>query len=174
MARNEKFFNLSDPDRAIVEMSTSQREKYIEGILNNDVPNDVIIDMCRCYNGYNGGFDFCDTFEFEEFMSVMDMSHMEFNERLDFMTAIVNAANAYEGKNIESAEWGYEDDYDSSSLRAIDACDLEEEAKDHTDELAYAIIDDSRGLEYSDVPEPIAHAIELWDRVDGGEFDTED
>lgn len=129
-----------------------------------ELSDDDLMQLFRDANSWDGGYDFVDGWDMEEFLHIM-IEGKNGSELVGFIQDIVEAVNDYDGSDgIEDAMWGYFDGY---SLEIKDERDIIEEARtDYLEDLAQDIVDDGSYSKKFDYPSEVEDLLGQWDTED--------
>lgn len=166
---NTNYKDLTEDERELIGLEEDEREKAVADILSG-MDNSELLQMCRDYNSWNGSFEFCDMWECEEFLCIMTEGKKP-SELVDFILDVADAVNDYNGNDVRNAMWGYPNGYD---LEIKDTEDIEDEAEDCIEDLAYMIVSDGTYNHIDDMPSDIEDMLSLWEQEDNGEYEDED
>lgn len=166
---NSNYQELTEDERSLIGLDEDEREKAVADILSS-LNNSELLQMCRDYNVWDGSFEFCDMMEADEFLYCVT-DGKKGDKLLDFILDVADAVNEYDGNDVRNAMWGYPNGYD---LEIKDIEDIEEEAADYIDNLAYMIVSDGTGHHIDDMPSEIEDMLNLWKYEDDGEYEYED
>ena len=162
---NTDYQNLMDEEREVIGLDSDERENVVAEVLNS-LDGKEILGMCRDYNNWDGSFEFADTWDAEEFLTIM--TECKRGQKLvDFILEVANAVAEYDGNDIFNACWGYPNGYD---IEIRDEKDVISDAVDHVADLAWKIVSDGTSVKVDDMPVEIMSFLELWESEDRGEF----
>lgn len=140
---------MMDFDKAI-KLKDEEREKEILARLNDYDDKDLLF-ICREACSYDGSFDFVDAFDMEDVGDYIDTS-----DAYGFMCRIVYG-------NVNMADGMLRHDA-YGNLESVNEWDLEEEARDNINDIAYWLMDNWHNVDclYSDDEE----LFDAWDNID--------
>lgn len=165
---NNNYQELTEDEKKLVGLDEQERYDAMEKVLS-DLDDDDLMQMFRDQNSWSGGFEFCDGWDMDEFITVMFESKKS-SELIDLILEIANAISEYEGDDYTRAWWGYFDDY---SLAIKDEDDIADEAREYyLCDLAVLIVDGRAHID--DIPTEIDDMLNLWEMEDDGDFEDDE
>lgn len=143
-------------------MESKRLNQMVECLENLD--DNELIDLFRSANSWDGSYEFSDSWDMDEFLTIM-IDGKKGSELRDFILDVVQAVNNYNGSDgIEDAMWGYPNGYD---LEIRDESDIIEEAReDYLEDLANDVIEDGRTNKFNDLPGEVEDLLDQWDSED--------